>query len=96
MMIKKLLFLGPKGSYSDLAKNNFLDFISPDCEFIPEDSIYSIFNVLSTNSIPNTTAKPDKIPMIAAEVGDTVSQPAVIATRPAKLPFNDMETSGFL
>ena len=34
--------------------------------------------------------------MIAAEVGDTVSQPAVIATRPAKLPFNDMETSGFL
>lgn len=50
MMIKKLLFLGPKGSYSDLAKNNFLDFISPDCEFIPEDSIYSIFSVLSNSS----------------------------------------------
>ena len=34
--------------------------------------------------------------MIAAEVGDTVSQPAVMATRPARDPFKDMDTSGFL
>ena len=34
--------------------------------------------------------------MMAAEVGETVSQPAVMATRPASVPFKDMETSGFL
>ena len=34
--------------------------------------------------------------MIAEEVGDTVSHPAVIATRPARDPLRDMETSGFL
>ena len=34
--------------------------------------------------------------MIAADVGETVSQPAVIATRPARDPFRDIETSGFL
>ena len=33
--------------------------------------------------------------MIAADVGETVSQPAVIATRPARDPFSDIETSGF-
>ena len=33
---------------------------------------------------------------IAEEVGDTVSHPAVIATRPARDPFRDMDTSGFL
>ena len=31
--------------------------------------------------------------MMAAEVGETVSQPAVMATRPASVPFKDMETS---
>ena len=33
--------------------------------------------------------------MIAADVGETVSHPAVIATSPAREPFRDMETSGF-
>ena len=56
----------------------------------------STFNTLSINSIPNTTIKPAAIPIIAADVGDTVSHPAVIATRPARDPFRDMDTSGFL
>ena len=38
----------------------------------------------------------EAIPMIAADVGETVSHPAVIATSPAREPFRDMETSGFL
>ena len=56
----------------------------------------STLSTLSINSIPNTTTKPEMIPMIAADVGETVSQPAVIATRPARDPFSDIETSGFL
>ena len=36
------------------------------------------------------------MPMTAADVGETVSQPAVMATSPASVPFSDMETSGFL
>ena len=40
--------------------------------------------------------KPEAIPIIAADVGETVSHPAVIATSPAREPFRDMETSGFL
>ena len=56
----------------------------------------STFNTLSINSIPNTTTKPAAIPIIAADAGDTVSHPAVIATRPARDPFRDMDTSGFL
>ena len=56
----------------------------------------STLSTLSINSIPNTTTKPEIIPMIAADTGDTVSHPAVIATRPARDPFRDMETSGFL
>ena len=34
------------------------------------------------------------MPIIAALTGETVSQPAVIATRPANEPFNVIETSG--
>ena len=56
----------------------------------------SILHTLSINSIPNTTTNPAKIPIIAADVGDTVSQLAVIPTRPAKEPFKDIDTSGFL
>ena len=38
----------------------------------------------------------DQIPMMAAPNGVTTSQPAVMATRPAREPFSVMETSGFL
>lgn len=40
--INKLLYLGPQGSYSDIAKNKFLSFCSSDCEFVSTDSIYRI------------------------------------------------------
>ena len=56
----------------------------------------SILQILSINSIPNTTTNPARIPMMAADVGDTVSHPAVMATSPARAPFRDMDTSGFL
>ena len=36
------------------------------------------------------------IPMMAENAGETVSHPAVMATRPARDPLRDMETSGFL
>ncbi len=39
---------------------------------------------------------PAMMPIAAAPNGLTASQPAVIATRPAKEPFKVMETSGFL
>lgn len=56
----------------------------------------STLSFWSTNSMPNTTAKPAQMPMIAEPIGVTTSQPAVIATRPASEPFSVMETSGFL
>ena len=42
--IKKVLFLGPKGSYSDLAKNKFQNFFADNCEFIAVNSINKIMH----------------------------------------------------
>lgn len=44
--INKILFLGPKGSYSDIAKNLFKDFYPEDCEFIEKNSIAQIINCI--------------------------------------------------
>ena len=46
-MIEKLLYLGPSGSYSEMAKSNFAEYFSSDCEFVPVDSIYNILRKLS-------------------------------------------------
>ena len=54
----------------------------------------SIFNFWSINSITTTTRIPATRPIIAAAQGSTAEQPAVIATRPAREPFNVIETSG--
>ena len=56
----------------------------------------SILHTLSMNSMPNTTTKAAMSPIKNAPAGLTISQPAVIATRPAREPFNVMEMSGFL
>ena len=40
--------------------------------------------------------KAAQIPMITEPNGVTTSQPAVMATRPAREPFSVIETSGFL
>ena len=50
--------------------------------------------ILSKNSTLSTTRIPATKPMKKAPKGETVSQPAVIATRPAREPFRVMETSG--
>ncbi len=44
--INKLFYLGPQGSYSDIAKNKFAIFQNSSCEFIPVDSIYKIVQLL--------------------------------------------------
>ena len=54
----------------------------------------SIFAVLSKNSTLSTTRMPATKPMMKAPKGETVSQPAVMATRPAREPLSVMETSG--
>lgn len=56
-MINKVLYLGPKGSYSELAKNKFCNaFFSTDCEFLPEDSIYKIIRLLKESDSETTAA----------------------------------------
>lgn len=54
--LKKILYLGPKGSYSDLAKNKFKDFCEDSCIFSPIDSIYQIFKLLEEDSLESTGA----------------------------------------
>ena len=46
------------------------------------------------NSIENTKMIPAKRPMMAEPNGLTKSQPAVMATKPAKIPFNVNENDG--
>ena len=45
-MINKLLYLGPAGSYSEVAKDIFSKYLAEDCEFITKDSIYRITECL--------------------------------------------------
>ena len=54
--INKVLFLGPIGSYSDLAKNKFSDFLKENCEFIPVNSINNIMNLLCEANDYNISA----------------------------------------
>ena len=60
-----------------------------------ENTSFKVINLFDIHSPYYSSSIPSMIPMIAADVGETVSQPAVIATRPARDPFKDMETSGF-
>jgi len=47
-MINKVFYLGPSGSYSELAKNNFQEsFFSEGSEFVPCDSIFKIVRALN-------------------------------------------------
>ena len=50
----------------------------------------------SMNSIPNTTINAAIRPMKNAPVAETLLQPAVTATSPAKDPLSVIDTSGFL
>lgn len=45
-MINKVLYLGPNGSYSELAKNSFSQYYSSNCEFEAVDSIAKVIKKL--------------------------------------------------
>ena len=48
-MINKVLYLGPIGSYSEIAKDKFQTFLSSKCEFVALESIYKIIRNLRKN-----------------------------------------------
>lgn len=54
--IRKLLFLGPKGSYSDFAKNAFIDAFSLNCVSTNLKSISSIIKALKDENSEDITA----------------------------------------
>lgn len=45
-MINKVLYLGPAGSYSEIAKEKFKLYFVDTCEFIAVDSIYKIIRTI--------------------------------------------------
>ena len=47
--IRKLLFLGPKGSYSDFAKNKFIDAFGLNCVSTNLISISGVIKALKDN-----------------------------------------------
>ena len=53
-----------------------------------------MWSLVSINSIENTRMIPARRPMMAAPNGLTKSQPAVMATKPAKIPFRVSENEG--
>ncbi len=52
--------------------------------------------MLSKKNTLYTTNTPATKPMIAAPIGLTKAQGAVIATRPASMPLHSIEGSGFI
>ena len=66
---------------------------TPCTEDAPTGS--SIFRNLSMKSTENIITTPHIAPIKAAPAGDTASHPAVIPTRPAKIPFSVNDRDGF-
>ena len=54
--IKKLIFLGPNGSYSDFAKNNFIDFFDLNCVSTSLKSITGIIKALKDENSQDIVA----------------------------------------
>ena len=65
---------------------------TPCTEEAPTGS--SIFRTLSMNSTEYIISMPQIAPMTTAPQGDTVSQPAVIPTKPARMPFRVNDRDG--
>src|SRR5580693_5040365 len=65
---------------------------NPCTEIAPQGS--SILVTRSSNSTPMHTTTPASTPITTADVGDSKTQGAVIATRPASIPLHAMVTSG--
>lgn len=55
-MIDKLFYLGPSGSYSEIAKNKFMNFCNKNTYFEASDSIYRIVENLKKNDSCTTCA----------------------------------------
>ena len=49
-MLKEVLYLGPKGSFSEFALNNFEQILGKDIKKTPLDSIYKIVRTLKTSN----------------------------------------------
>ena len=54
--IRKLLFLGPRGSYSDFAKNTFIDSFNLNCVSTNLKSISSIIRALKDENSEDIAA----------------------------------------
>ena len=54
--IRKLLFLGPKGSYSDFAKNKFIDYFNLNCVTTNIKSISSVIKALKDENSEDMVA----------------------------------------
>ena len=54
--IRKLLFLGPNGSYSDFAKNKFIDYFSFNCVCTSLKSITAVIKALKDENSENIAA----------------------------------------
>ena len=67
---------------------------TPCTELAPTGS--SIFSTLSMNSTENIIRMPQIVPMMTAPSGETISQPAVIPTKPARIPFRVKDKDGLL
>lgn len=55
-MISKLFYLGPAGSYSEVAMGMFSSFCSDKCEFVQCDSIYHIVSSLQKCNLDSVAA----------------------------------------
>ena len=54
--IRKLLFLGPKGSYSDFAKNKFIEYFNLNCVTTNIKSISSVIKALKDENSEDMAA----------------------------------------
>ena len=54
--VRKLLFLGPNGSYSDFAKNKFIDYFNFNCVSTNLKSISAVINALKDENSEDIVA----------------------------------------
>ena len=95
-MINRLLYLGPIGSYSEIAKDKFVDFYTSDCEFEPVESIYKIIRLLKdadSQSIAAVIPVENSIEGVVRETQDNLVSLAQIGFRIQAETFLPIEHS---
>lgn len=103
MNINKVLYLGPLGSYSELAKMNFVKYFTADCEFLPMDSIYKIVRSLKEfnaediaailpieNSIEGVVRETQDSLVYLAEKGIKIFAETVLRVEHALISYGDI------